>query len=270
MDGQTVIITGAAAGIGRALALELARRGAHVVVSARTDAAAAPVLDEITRAGGKAESLPMDVASPDSIRAAVTRFLDSHGKLDVLVNNAGVWAGKRTVTPEGFETTWSVNVLAPFRLAQLLDGALKAGAGKVINLSSVQHYKGDIHWDDLQLERAYHGAKAYRQSKLALTMLSLEHAARDAALKVNAVHPGVAGTALFRNFPAFIRFWINLLMSTPEKCAKPPLQLAADPAHHDVSGRFYHQLRPRDPHPMASDEAARKRLWDLVSGQSGV
>src|SRR5690606_25490806 len=151
MDGQTVIITGAAAGIGRALALELARRGAHVVVSARTDAAAAPVLDEITRAGGKAESLPMDVASPDSIRAAVTRFLDSHGKLDVLVNNAGVWAGKRTVTPEGFETTWSVNVLAPFRLAQLLDGALKAGTGKVINLSSVQHYKGDIHWDDLQL-----------------------------------------------------------------------------------------------------------------------
>ncbi|MCA8913498.1 MAG: SDR family NAD(P)-dependent oxidoreductase [Planctomycetes bacterium] len=270
MDGKTIIVTGAGAGIGKATALELGRRGAHVVVGARSEASAQPVVEAITRAGGKAEALAMDLTSLESIRAGLDKFLESHDSVDVLINNAGVWAGERKTTGEGHEITWSVNVLAPFRLTHLLSDALKRGAGKVINLSSSQHYKGDIHWDDLQLEKGYKPQRAYAQSKLAVTMLSLEHAARDTKLKVNAVHPGVAGTDLFRNFPAFIRFWINLLMSTPEKCAEPSIMVAGDPSYADVTGKFFYRKKQREPHALANDSEARKRLWDVVSGQAGI
>lgn len=268
MTEKTVIVTGAGAGIGRATVLGLANSGAHVVVSARSEGSAGPVLEQLKQLGGKGETLIMDLASPDSTREAVARFRDKHERVDVLINNAGVWAGERKTTGEGYEVTWGVNVLAPFRLTHLLADALRQGEGRVINLSSVQHYKGDIFWDDLQLERAYKGVKAYRQSKLAITMLSAEHAVRDDGLKVNAVHPGVAGTDLFRNFPAFIRFWINLLMSTPEKCAQPSLMLATKPEHSKTTGKFFHQLKEREPHKLVKDEAARKRLWDVLLEQA--
>jgi hypothetical protein len=82
------------------------------------------------------------------------------------------------------------------------------------------------------------------------------------------VHPGVAGTDLFRNFPAFIRFWINLLMSTPEKCAEPSIMVAGDPSYADVSGKFLYKKQQREPHALANDAEARKRLWDIVSEQA--
>ena len=270
MSEKTIIVTGAGSGIGRATVLGLADAGAHVVVSARSEAAAAPVVEQLKQLGGKGETLVMDLASPDSIRDGVAGFLKNHSRVDALINNAGVWAGERKVTNEGFEATWSVNVLAPFRLTQLLAEALKQGDGKVINLSSSQHYKGKIHWDNLQLESNYSGARAYQQSKLAITMLSAEQAERDEALKVNAVHPGVAGTELFRNFPAFIRFWINLLMSTPEKCARPSLMLAKDPQYAQTSGKFFYKTKQREPHEMVGDVEARNRLWDVVAEQVGV
>jgi hypothetical protein len=81
------------------------------------------------------------------------------------------------------------------------------------------------------------------------------------------VHPGVAGTELFRNFPAFIRFWINLLMSTPEKCSRPSIKLATEAP---VTGKYFNQLKEAAPHKLAHDEQARKRLWDVVAGHAGV
>lgn len=268
MEGKTVMVTGAGAGIGRETALALARQGAHVVLVARSEERARPAADFISKLGGKCEVLPMDLGSLASIRDGATRFGDTHGRLDVLVNNAGVWAGKRTVTADSYETTWGVNVVAPFILTQLLAAPLKAaGSPRVVNVVSVQHYKGDIHWDDLQLEKNYSPVRAYRQSKLALTMLTAEHAARETSWQLNAVHPGVAGTELFRHFPAFIRFWINLLMSTPEKCSRPSVRLATDAA---PTGAYFNQLKQATPHKLVADTTARKRLWDVVSEHAGV
>jgi retinol dehydrogenase-12 len=268
MEGKTVMVTGAGAGIGRETALALARQGARVVLVARSVERAAPVVEYASRLGGKCEVLPMDLASLQSIRDGAAKFRAKHGKLDVLVNNAGVWAGARTTTADGFEATWGINVLAPFALTHLLADPLKAaGSPRVINLTSVQHYKGDIHWDDLQLEKGYSPVRAYRQSKLALTMLTTEHAAREPGWQINSVHPGVAGTELFRNFPAFIRFWINLLMSSAEKCSRPSVRLATETA---VTGKYFNQLKEAAPHKLAHDEQARKRLWDIVREHAGV
>jgi NAD(P)-dependent dehydrogenase (short-subunit alcohol dehydrogenase family) len=268
MEGKTVMVTGAGAGIGRETALALARQGAQVVLVARSEERARPTADYVAKLGGKAEVMAMDLGSLASIREGTQRFCDNHGKLDVLVNNAGVWAGSRTTTADNFETTWGVNVLAPFVLTHLLAAPLKAaGNPRVVNVVSVQHYKGDIHWDDLQLEKNYSPVRAYRQSKLALTMLTAEHAARETSWQLNAVHPGVAGTDLFRNFPAFIRFWINLLMSTPEKCSRPSVKLAS---HAAPSGAYFNQLKQATPHKLVADATARKRLWDVVAEHAGV
>jgi NAD(P)-dependent dehydrogenase (short-subunit alcohol dehydrogenase family) len=263
MNDKTVVITGAASGIGRVMALELAAKGAHVVAVARSLERAQPVVDEIKTRGGKAEAAGMDVASMASVRAGAAALAKSHPTIHALVNNAGVWAGKRGVTSDGFENTWAINTLAPFLLTELLRE--QATLARVVNISSVQHEKGSIHWDDLQLESGYSPVKAYRQSKLALVMNTLELAARAPNVAAAAVHPGVAGTGLFKNFPAFIRFWINLLMSTPEKIARQPIALTADAC---PTGKYFHMQREKAPHALARDEAARKRLWEVVSKQT--
>ena len=116
MDGKTIIVTGAGAGIGKATALELGRRGAHVVVGARSEASAQPVVEAITRAGGKAEALAMDLTSLESIRAGLDKFLESHDSVDVLINNVSVdWFGFVDVNGDELAQSdeWFVHTYSP-------------------------------------------------------------------------------------------------------------------------------------------------------------
>ncbi|MCC6575099.1 MAG: SDR family oxidoreductase [Planctomycetes bacterium] len=262
LSGKTALVTGAASGIGRVTAIELARRGAHVIVSARSPERANPVVDVILAAGGSAEALAMDLASLKSVRHAALELASRHNKLHVLVNNAGLWAGSRQITPDGFEATFAINVLAPFLFTNLLLPALRAARGRVVNVSSLEHYNGRIRWDDLQFERGYGARRAYQQSKLALTMLTNELARREQGLTANSLHPGVIATDLFRNMPAFVQFFIGLLMRSPEDGAQPQIRLAADAGFNDVTGRFFRRFKERPPHKLALDAAACKRLWE--------
>jgi NAD(P)-dependent dehydrogenase (short-subunit alcohol dehydrogenase family) len=269
MEGKTVIITGAGSGIGRVSALALARKGATVVLNARTEERLKPVQDEITKAGGKAEILPADLSSMQSVRDAVAKFRATHDRLDVLLNNAGQWAGRRDVTPDGFERTWAVNALAPFLLARLLIEPLRAAKGRVINVASEEHTLGFINWGDIHYERGFNAAFSYRQSKLALVMQTLTLAEREPGITANALHPGIVGTNLFRNFPAFIRFWINLLMRSPESGAQPQIGMATEPAWDAVSGKYYVRFKPGSTHGAAQTPELRRRLWELLESQTG-
>src|SRR5690606_26590015 len=129
MEGKTVIVTGAGSGIGRISALALAKKGANVVLIARSEDRLKQVSDEIAKASGKSENLPIDLSSMQAIRDAVAKFRETHDKLDVLLNNAGLWCGKREETNEGNELTWAVNAMAPFLLTQLLLEPLRAAKG---------------------------------------------------------------------------------------------------------------------------------------------
>src|SRR5262245_24973348 len=106
LQGRTVLITGSTSGIGLVAARELARMGARVVLGARDSARASAVALELSRRGGAAEVLPVDLASFESIREAAARFAASHDRLDVLVNNAGTAVARREVTSDGHERTW--------------------------------------------------------------------------------------------------------------------------------------------------------------------
>lgn len=267
MKGKTVLLTGAAGGIGRCIALGLAGLGAHVIAHARRLEQAEAVVDEIRRSGGSAEGLAFALDSVQELRQAAQTVKAGHPQLHALINNAGIWNGQREVTADGFEKTWVVNVLAPWILQEELLAPLKAAAGRVVNVSSNEHYLGKMDWDDIQFEKGYQPRYAYRRSKLALTMLTNELASRESGITANSLHPGISGTSLFRKFPRFIQFWTWLLMRSPRSCAAPVIRLASAEDVAKVSGGFFRRFAQHQPHKLARDPAACKRLRDIVASQ---
>ena len=265
MKGKTVLLTGAPGGIGRCVALALAKQGAHIIAHARSDEKAAPLVDEIKKAGGSAEAIGFELDSIKAVREAARALREKHARLDVLINNAAIWNGTRQLSADGFEKTWAVNVLAPYILMEELLEPLRAASGRVVNLSSNEHFLGRINWDDLQFEKGYAARYAYRRSKLTLTMLTNELAARESGITANSLHPGVSGTGLFRNFPKFIQFWTWLLMRSPEGCAAPIIRLASAEDVKGGTGKFFRRFNIRKPHRLARDLDACKRMRDIVS-----
>jgi NAD(P)-dependent dehydrogenase (short-subunit alcohol dehydrogenase family) len=160
MQGKTVLITGANQGIGKAAAVELARRGAKVVLVSRNEAKGRAALEEV-RAEAKGEApllLVADLASLADVRRLAADFLKSHDRLDVLLNNAGVYVPTRRTTVDGFEETFAVNHLAPFVLTSELRGVLEATPGaRVVNVASEAHRRAKMHWEDLEYREGYRG-----------------------------------------------------------------------------------------------------------------
>lgn len=269
LKDKVVVVTGTGSGIGRIAARDLAKAGAHVVAIARSEQRLQPLVDEVKAQGGSLEPLACDMSLLSAVRACAGR-LGGHGQIHALVNNAGLWADKQRVTPEGHDETLAVNALSPHLLAQLLLPQLRAAGGRVVNVSSEEHLNGDIHWPDLSLKDVYSPRRAYRQSKLILTMLSITLAEREPKVQINSLHPGIIGTQLFRNFPRFIQFWINLLMRKPQDGADVLAWHVKSPDLAGVTGKFYSRYKERRPHGLALLQESRDRLWELVEGLTGT
>lgn len=270
MKGKVCIVTGSNTGIGKETARGLAERGAKVVMACRDVQKAEAARDDIAKTTGRddLEIMALDLGSKASIRAFAERFRGRHDRLDVLVNNAGLWPTSRSTTKDGLETTFGVNHVGTHLLTmELLPLLKKSAPSRVVVLSSGIHYRGKIDWDDLQFEKRKYGATAaYAQSKLANILFTKALARRleGTGVTVNAVHPGVVATELARDYPKILVKLFGLFLLTPEKGAACSLHVATAPELAGVTGEYFEKSKIKLPLPAALDEAAQERLWALT------
>jgi NAD(P)-dependent dehydrogenase (short-subunit alcohol dehydrogenase family) len=274
--GQTILLTGASDGIGRATAAGLARAGARVVMVCRNREKGEAVQAALRAETGNPEIdvLLCDLASQHAIRTLAATVLAHYDRLDVLVNNAGLYTNRYHLTADGIETTFAVNHLAYFLLTNLLLDRLKASApARIVNVASDAHERGRIDFDDLNGARHFNGWRAYAQSKLANLLFTFELARRLNATGVtaNALHPGWVATNIARGTPLQgLNLLIRPLLIRPERGAETTLHLALSPDVAGTTGQYFYRKKPLQPAPAALDATTATRLWQVSAVLTGL
>jgi len=272
MGEKICLITGATSGIGKATAMELASMGASVVMVGRDRGRGETVMAEIKEKSGNAsvDLMLADVSSQEEIRRLADEFKEAYPRLDVLINNAGVFHSKRITSADGMETTFAVNHLAYFLLTNLLLDVLKASApSRIVNVSSGDHSNGTIDFDDLQGEKGYKGTKAYPQSKLANVLFTYEIARRleGTGVTANCLHPGAGvRTNFWSGVSGVFGFMVRALrplMISPEKGAETSIYLASSPEVEGLSGRYFVKKAEASSSDVSYDGRIARRLWEV-------
>lgn len=265
---STALVTGGNAGIGRATAAGLARRGQRVVILCRDEGRAKEARDALRfETGGEVEYVLGDLARPrDAWRAArevAARFPD----LRVLVNNAAVLPRARAVTADGLELQLAVNHLAYLVMADTLRDVLRANApARVVNVASEAHRRAAFDLSDPQAERRYHPRARYDATKLWNVLATRELARRleGSGVTANALHPGVIPTGLLRSFlglPAVARPMLRLLLASEDQGARTSIHVATSDEVAGTTGRYFKDRREVAPSAAALDDAAAAALW---------
>lgn len=266
---RVAVITGASSGIGLYTALGLARSGMRVIMTgrdrARTDTARRLVI-------AQSGSDRVDIALADfSLLAEVRRLsgeiLSAADRLDVLVNNAGLFSPRYRLSPDGFELTLAVNHLAPFLLTNLLLDRLEASApARVITVASEAHRGQRIDVENLSGQRDWTMTRAYGRSKLCNILFTRELALRLDPDQVVAacLHPGMVATAIGQRGGLVELGWraMKPFMLSPQRGAETSIFLATIPDPKPFHGGYVIRKRLAQPDPAALDNRVASRLWD--------
>ena len=270
LEGRTILITGSTDGVGRRVALHLAKAGAEVLVHGRDRARGDSLVAEMRAAGnGKGRFYPADLSSLAEVRRLAKSVLDNHPRLHLLINNAGIGGGparqRRDASRDGHELRFAVNYLAGFLLTRLLLDRLKASSpARIVNVASLGQHPLDF--DDVMLTRGYDGGRAYAQSKLAQIMFTFDLAREldPATVTVNCLHPATyMATTMVRQSGV-------KPLSTVEEGAEAILNLSVSEEIDGHSGNFYNGLLPSRANPQAYDESVRERLRVLSLNLTGL
>lgn len=272
---RTAVVTGGNSGIGLETARELVRRGFAVIVTGRNEDGLRAAAQETGAAYRVA-----DFASFADVRA-LAQSLNAEPRIDVLVNNVGVSLSRRQVTRDGIEAMLQVNHLSHFLLTNLLLDKLKVSApARIVTVSSRMHYRArDFGFDDFQFARSYGVAKAYARTKLYNVLFTRELARRLAGTGVtaNALHPGLIRTQIGRGgdlsgLASIVWPLLQRYRGRPaEEGARVPVHLAVAPELEGVTGRYFStDLKAREPSPLALDDAAARKLWEMSARLTGL
>ncbi|KAM4772079.1 retinol dehydrogenase 14 [Rhinophrynus dorsalis] len=282
MRGKTVIITGANCGIGKATAAELVKQDARVILACRDRGRAEEAAQELRREAGESGEIvikELDLSSLKSVRRFCQEVLKEEPRLDVLINNAGVFQCPYMKTEDGFEMQFGVNHLGHFLLTHHLLGLLKSSApSRIVVVSSKLYKYGEINFDDLNSEKSYSRSFGYSRSKLANILFTRELAKRleGTGVTVNCLHPGIVRTNLGRhiNIPILMKPLFNVVswafFKSPLEGAQTSVYLASSPEVEGVSGKYFGDCKEDELLPKAMDDLVARKLWDISEVMVGL
>jgi NAD(P)-dependent dehydrogenase (short-subunit alcohol dehydrogenase family) len=269
IDQQVVLVTGSTDGLGRAVARALAERGATVLLHGRDLVRVEATLREIRAATGndRLSVYLADLSSLEQVRSLAQQVLADRQRLDVLVSNAGIGAGRggREVSEDGYELRFAVNYLAGFLLTQLLEPLLvRSAPARIVSVASAGQMP--IDFDDVMLERRYDGVQAYCQSKLAQVMMTFDLAESLAGggVTATALHPGT-----FMPTKMVLEAGTTPIDSL-ETGVHSTLRLVADSGLEGVTGTYFDRQRESRALAQAYDPDARRRLRELSADLVGL
>jgi len=258
---RVAVVTGASEGIGKQTAIELVERGFFVVVHGRSETRAAQAANAIEQSAKKKDATDTCVADFSSMkqaRAMGEAIAKKHPRIDVLVNNAGIFAKERKLTEDGFELTLAVNHFAHFVLTHaLIDALKKSEQGRVVHVSSGVHGSGEIDLDDFTFARGFSGHAAYATSKLMNVLFSNELARRlhNTPITSNALHPGVIATKLLRS-------GFGGGGAPIDTGARTTVMVATDPALAKTTGAYFSNERQVPASAAARDAKLAKAFYE--------
>ena len=268
IDEQVVLVTGATDGLGKALAIDLAARGATVLLHGRDDRRGSDAIEEVRGATGSNRLgwYRADLSSLDQVRSLAGQVRRDHDRLHTLVNNAGIGStvpggGERQESADGYELRFAVNYLAGYLLTRGLQSLLVVSApARIVNVSSIG--QAPIDFDDVMLIRDYSGGRAYTQSKLAQVMMTIDTAAdlSGTGVTVNALHPATYMPTKIVASP----------VSPLEEGVRATSRLVTDPTLDGVSGEFFNGMNIARANEQAYDPVARRRLRELSDQLTGL
>jgi len=271
LDGKLCVISGTTTGIGYYAAQRLAQGGANLVMICRNENKARQVQQElISNYRARVDLVIADFQELAQVRRAALEIKEKYPKIDVLINNAGVFNRRRRLTPDGNEMTFGVIHLASFLLTHsLIENLIKGAPSRVIDINSEAHRFGGLNLKDLNWKkRLYIGLRAYAAAKIAQlhTAMALSEQLQDSGVTVNVMHPGAVRSNIGMNngiiYRLYVRFILRWFLKEPRGSAESIYYLAADPSMTDVTGKYFNQTIEEKPAWYAVKAKERGAVWE--------
>jgi NAD(P)-dependent dehydrogenase (short-subunit alcohol dehydrogenase family) len=271
LENRVIFFTGATSGFGLIAALEFVQLGANVVITARSVEKFELVRNELQgkfpNAKGKLDFVICDLSSMKSVAIACDEFKKRYSKLDVLINNAGIWNFSYRETSDKIEETFQVNLMAPVFINHTLRDLLaKSDFAKSIFTASGLH-QGNFNFEDPEFRNKFSGFKAYRQSKLGIILMTRLYDSLDkkSGISYYAQHPGMVNTKLGRDAGWFSNLIFKLMGKSPEKGAQTLIYLVTQDKGNLTSGAYYQNQKVSQSSKESYNLTTAKRLESLVN-----
>ncbi len=271
LENRVIFFTGATSGFGLIAALDFVQLGANVVITARSKEKFEVVRNELQgkfpNAKGKLDFVICDLSSMKSVARACDEFKKRYSRLDVLINNAGIWNFSYRESSDKIEETFQVNLIAPvFINLALHDLLAESDFAKSIFTSSGLH-QGNFNFEDPEFRNKFSGFNAYRQSKLGILLMTHLYDASDkkSGISYYAQHPGMVNTKLGRDAGWFSNLIFKLMGKSPAKGAKTLIHLVTQPKENLTSGAYYQNLKVSKSSRESYNMLTAKKLESLIN-----
>lgn len=270
MKSRTIVVTGGNAGIGRAIATELAKQKHHVVIVSRNPAKGKEACDTIKKVTGnpRVDLIVGDLGSIQSVKSIAQKIMKNYSDVSVLINNAGIWPTKLEINPDGLEMAFMVNHMAPLILSIMLYKQLKKNKpSRIVNVNAGLYIFGNVDIEKTPYGKDFGKIFTYMNTKLCNIYFTqkFSHIIENTGVTVNAMHPGVIRTNLGDSsgiMGSFLRM-VKRTLAEPEYGAQAPVWLAVSPDVENINGKFFDRFTQKPYAKNAVDTSLRDRLWNL-------